>query len=139
MLAQVFKTPDQLGIAEDLRDGFIELLRLLESGELKYVNLEEEYKKIHELGLEHEDKAPDAKLFNMMDWSVELPTCGSVCCLGGSVERIMGRALDSYEDGYLNDLFYPRMIETEWNNISAEKAAGVLRHYLTTGIIDWAC
>lgn len=139
MLAQNFKTPEDLGLEPNLHAGFIELLRRLESGELKYVNLVEEFEKwdAYADDYDRDIKAPDKVSFNMRDWSVEVPHCGTICCLGGSVEKIMGRKLSHSEDNKLEELFYPAVPESNWNDISAEKAAGVLRHYLTTGEVDW--
>lgn len=126
MLQNTFKASSELGIESDTRDALIEVLRRLESGELKHFKPNKYMDLI----------PPDSNdWFNMGVWK-----CGTVHCLGGEAENIMGKDISVQDKITLKRLFYPWNVKFEyrnWTYITAEHAAGTLRHYLETGKIVW--
>lgn len=123
MLAENFKTPVELGIPDEHRRALVLCLRYLESGKVKHAL---NYQRV---------SGERPRLFNMCEWSV-VTECGTVCCIGGWAEYLGGIS-DLGSKAALDPLFYPNGIE-DWNQITPEKAAIVVRHYLTTGEICWS-
>lgn len=70
----LFKTPEQLGIPEAEHAALVEVLRMLESSELTYV----EYT--------NEGWPRGRGLFNM---AVDGSSCGTPACIGGWVARLL--------------------------------------------------
>jgi len=127
MLARTFKAARQLGISEVDRQAAIEVLGMLERGELKYVNLKYGYAKTlkpHRAGL------------NMSMWSDERagPFCG---CIGGWMEKVKGRALGERCLDKWDDLFRPSAFQFHPEFYTPERCARALYGKLTTGKADW--
>lgn len=128
MLAENFKTHVELGLPEEHRGALVLCLRYLESGKLRHV------KRDFVIEWDQDPQKLD-RVFNMHEWSV--PTnCGTVCCIGGWAEYLSGVQDLDYSKA-LDPLFYPSAADN-WDDITPEKAAIVVRHYLTTGEIDWS-
>jgi hypothetical protein len=125
MLAQNFKTATDLGITENELSALITVLGMLERGELKHVI---------DYDLRKNQIGPLTGHFNMLEWNVSA-SCGTVCCIGGTAELIMGREFEN-EPPELHKLFFPN-INSTYRNITVEQAAIALRSYLTTGNSNW--
>ncbi len=134
MLAQTFKTHQDLNLDPQVYEGLKKVLVRLETGDLVWVG---------------NDRNPPANGFNM-DWDFKTVGCGSIGCLGGwtAYEMRDGDCVDLCDVMYidvdlcdvmyieeLEPLFYPCSID--WERITVEQAAATLRNYLTTGEIDW--
>lgn len=138
MLAQNFMTAADLGISDDELSALIKVLGMLERGELKYADAS-----IY-VGVDGLPRIPDG--FNMNIWASK-EECGTVCCIGGTVDCLMGRRVDigigfTAEDLLqagkpgLDDLFYPDILDR--NAITPSQAASALRNFLTTGEARWS-
>lgn len=132
-----FLDAQTLGLSEEQRCGLVKTLAWLEAGKL-----------------DHENEAKIER-FDMGHW--RLPTykrtegiyteCGTVCCIGGPAEVLMGMPKFGMSGGApqeLNALFYPgqhrdgrdRPMHPGWKASTAQ-AAVALRGYLETGKTDW--
>lgn len=132
MLAQNLKTPAELNLEERHHRALVLTLNALERGELHHVPVD------HNMLQYDNDVAPFTGHFNMSTWRVEY-NCGTICCLGGTAEYLGDLpygSLDSVASSnrVLFHLFYP----DEMDKVMPERAAQVLRHYLTSGIVDWS-
>lgn len=134
MLAQNLKTPAELNLQERHHRALVLTLNALERGELRHVPVTK-----FEFVKWDDANAPFTMHFNMSTWR-GTHRCGTVCCLGGTAEYLGGlcvRELDALTRrngcNVLADLFYPE----DMNDILPERAAQVLRHYLTTGVVNW--
>lgn len=129
MLAQNFKTANELGLQKEHYDALVKTLVMLETDKLKH----------------SDDSDPSAEIvFNMNNWNMrnqELSDgCQTVACIGGSAELIGGLARGTLrhvaEDRpALTALFFPDL--PSWWSITTEQAAAALRSYLTTGWPQW--
>lgn len=118
MLAQNFKTAEELGITDQLHTALITVLGMMERGEIK------------------------AHSFNMAEW------CGTACCMYGWARRVDNTLPDDAEEcelhkdekdhGVYYQLFVPLGTATELRRITVEKGAQALRAYLTVGKADWS-
>lgn len=129
MLAQNFKTAEELGLTEPQLDALRKTLVLLETGKLTHA------KRIT-------GPAPVSKdfsaLFNMVWWANAHP-CGTVACIGGTAELIGGVCFGDYLlNKALHELFEPRELKCDWGEITPAQAATALRSYLTTGSANWS-
>jgi hypothetical protein len=130
MLAQNFKTADDLGIAQHEFEALAKTLVLLETGKLRHVPDDN----AGEMVLHTEAKFNG--LFNMNLWGNKTD-CGTVACIGGTAQLI-GRFEFREMPDALDDLFYPDSLPlTNWNRITTSQAATALRSYLTTGDARW--
>jgi hypothetical protein len=118
MLAQNFKTADDLGLTDQHLDALIKTLALMDSGKLTHV-INYDY-------------------VNMADWSAP-SECGTVCCIGGTAEYVGNISFGEIKNTNqkLHDLFYPYVVEAGWDKITIAQAAIALRSYLTTGDARW--
>lgn len=74
--------------------------------------------------------------------AAESQGCGSVMCIGGAAEQFYGEyasealGLDRYTS---RRLFYPRdhFTKTEYEDLTPENCAKVIRHLIKTGNVDW--
>ena len=135
MLAQNFKTADELGIKEEQREALMKTLVMLETGKLVH-NTDDSIAKYSM----NEEDAPFTGHFNMASWRQTTP-CGTAACIGGTAEMIAGYDVfdeyDAQEGGIqLDQLFQPRRI-ADWEAITPEQAAAALRSYLSTGDARW--
>lgn len=63
-------------------------------------------------------------------------SCGSVCCIGGSAEALVGANYpESKIPGELKELFFG--VPGVYRDTTPKQAAVALRGYLETGITDW--
>src|SRR6266852_3679628 len=131
MLAQNFKTAEELGIEEDLYNALKKVLVRLETNDLVWVE-EDDFNKL-----------PNG--FNMNALLIQMGKCGTVGCIAGWAAMEMrynpNEILDKLEYGEaLYQLFYPIIIGEnciDYNSITTEQAAQTLRTYLTTSKVDW--
>lgn len=139
MLAQSFKSADELGITEPQRDALMKTLVLLETGKLRHVPIYDDGGDLidqirHVVPLKARRFSYD---FNMAEWS-HPHSCGTVCCIGGTAEFVGGLELLSFDHGApaaLKNLFYPGSLRL--SEITPAQAATALRSYLTTGDAKW--
>lgn len=129
-----FLSARALRLNEDQRCGLIKTLALLEAGLIGPGRYE------HTGG------------FDMAVWGGD---CGSVCCLGGTAEAVMGDKIfhDPHKSGRwhpalrpktrvgklpeIYNLFFPMSLKTNPYNASTKQAALALRGFLETGKTDW--
>lgn len=121
-----FKTATQLWLTDKQYCGLIQTLAHLEAGTLDHEN--------------------DITLgFDMGVWGGR---CGTVCCIGGTAEALVGRGVFSRSAAQisraqpelppeLRRLFYPHSESRGWSATTAQ-AAVALRHYLETGKTNWS-
>lgn len=120
MLAQNFKTPEELNLTEKGYVGLLKVLRMLESGELAWTN-----------------GAHVPNGFNMTTTWVE-NECGTVGCIGGWAGFynkdgwVPGMTLTAKSTG----LFCPANAGP-WETITVDRAAKAVRSFLVTGEADW--
>jgi hypothetical protein len=133
MLAQSFKTAQDLGISEGQKSALEKTLVLMETGKIRHVPAQDYGKRCF-----YSPKGFSGN-FNMSDWTYG-SACGTVACIGGTAEMVgnvdFGTGMST--EG-LRQLFYPdyENEEEEYNDITVEQAARALRNYLTTGRPDW--
>ena len=130
MLAQSFKSAEELRLSEEQKDALIKVLVLLETDQLR-----------HTKTVQFLDKGivKFSGHFNMRAWK-RTAECGTVACIGGTAELISSVSLiaTSCVNSALNDLFCPNTVDVGWyNNITTAQAAQALRNYLTTGNAQW--
>ena len=128
MLAQNFKTAEELGISEAQLGALQKTLVMMETGKLSHVpqtDVKADFKVSSELN----------QFFNMII-SYGHADCGSVGCIRGTAERV-GRVEFPVLRGPkgLTDLFYNGVAII--SDPSVSQAATALRSYLTTGAARW--
>lgn len=117
-----YMTAEALGIDPNEHQALVAVLGKLERGELRYAPMMEETT----------DEFGDACGFNMAEWH-----CGTVHCIGGWVEKILGHSRNEYQYPInLYKLYYPETML--YYGITSGQAAQALRNYLTYGAADWA-
>jgi len=133
MLAQSFKTADELEITEAQKAALMKVLVLLETEKLVHVAA----------GLIYAKSEPKfAGQFNMNQWRGE-NHCGTICCIGGTAELVGNLERHEFHDAAceknveLRHLFYPTSAAIDWESITPAQAAIALRSYLTTGDSHW--
>lgn len=124
MLAQNFKSAAELGLKEDQRAALEAVLRMLERKELKNSDLSCTIK----------------NGFNMSRVWLE-NECGTVGCMAGWARHLSQRedmfSFDELVGGPHNISILFMYGDERRHNVSVEQAAIALRHYLTTGVVDW--
>ncbi len=128
MLAQSFKTPEDLGLRDIEFNSLVTVLGMLEREELEF--FDHDKRVFHELT----KCVPTPKFFSMAYWSA-LTSCGSVCCIGGTAE-VIGRFKFSDETPELFRLLYGPFGALS-HEITPAQAAVALRNYLTYGEPRW--
>jgi hypothetical protein len=125
MLAQNFKSADDLGITEPQHDALRKTLVLLETGKLTHVEPR------HGCA----DRGSFTGHFNMSEWN-SASDCGTVCCIGGTAELIGNVKFEAARlpEG-LDELFFPNAFRVE--DVNTSQAATALRSYLTSGDARW--
>lgn len=134
MLAQSFKSADELGISEMQKDALAKTLVLLETGRLTHapspVRETDGYRESDEF----------TGHFNMARWRAA-EECGTVCCIAGTAELVGTVTFDPDCDDNeaLFDLFWvgDSQFGGDISHITPEQAARALRSYLTTGKARW--
>lgn len=123
MLAQNFKTAEELKITTAEQESLISVLHMLDRGELKWTLWD----------------TPIPHGFNMSRVLDELE-CGTVGCICGWARKLNPDAkFEKYKGTALEKLFMP----AGWSNgtdggFTVEQAAHALRTYLVTGEPEWA-
>lgn len=131
MLAQNFKTPAALGIADHEFDALVKVLGMLEREEIKHAS---------------ECEPVVGSLFNMCSFGRDTD-CGTIGCIAGWARVVSnGKAFPWATDAnnlspdeptkMLEALFYPSC-GAYWGDITPSQAATALRSYLTTGDPCW--
>jgi hypothetical protein len=125
MLAQNFKSADDLGITGPQHDALRKTLVLLETDKLTHVEPLDG----------PADRGCFTGHFNMREWNTA-STCGTVCCIGGTAELIGNVKFEpqGLPEG-LDELFFPNAFRVE--DVTTSQAATALRCYLTTGDAKW--
>jgi hypothetical protein len=125
MLAQNFKSADDLGITEPQHQALRKTLVLLETDKLTHVEPVDRCT----------DRGSFTGHFNMSEWNTA-SACGTVCCIGGTAELIGNVKFEpqSLPEG-LDELFFPNAFRAE--DVTTSQAATALRAYLTTGDAKW--
>lgn len=129
MLAQNFKTAEELGLTEEQVDALKKVLVLLETEKLKESSPYPNFTPYH-------DKLPEfTGHFNIGHWMAKT-RCGTVACIGGTAELLAGKRVFGGINGdhppMLHYLFYPPGLRA-----TTEQAARALRNYLTNGDAQW--
>lgn len=128
-----YKTAEELNIPQDIYDALRKVGQMLCDGTLVHIDEDDIYSK--------NSISPDV-LFNMGCWK-EIANCGTVCCIGGSIEHFGKLTIphsviwgdpddDRSELGYL---FYPDPYDFE--TITPQQAVQAIENYLTTGQARW--
>lgn len=131
MLAQNFKTADDLKISEAQKDALAKTLVLFETGKIAHAKVGNGY---------FPEQGEYTGHFNMNQWNSLIHGCGTVACIGGTAELIGGVNFDRQAGGFdspLYRLFMPNLPEWMWDEITPAHAAIALRSYLTTGEARW--
>jgi hypothetical protein len=130
MLAQYFKTPADLGIDDAELAALINVLGILERGEVR----RSEWKQTL-------NRRPRVmKGFNMLSFYAK-GSCGTVGCICGWAEYIgklptFSLARKRFYDPRLMQLFEPEIIDSD--AVRPDQAAIALRNFLTLGDPRWA-
>jgi hypothetical protein len=156
-----FLSAKALGLTDNERNALVDVLGMLERGEVKHYTGEFD----EELGADEGQYDPGCDYFNMAVWSSVQhhfnmavwssvqSDCGTVHCIGGLAQAIC-RAEYKDDTGFtdespsarttgrgmsLGNLFYPVSSISgiiPLDSITVEEAASALRNYLTTGAAD---
>lgn len=132
MLARSFLTPEELNISDKQFDALVQVLGMLERGELPW----------HSRSLI--TRLPTSIGFNMDCWPQSTEEdCGSVGCIGYWCQKLGGDVtqedIRSYASPYeLKELFYPVEGIKSYQRITVDEGIQALSNYLTTGRADWA-
>lgn len=134
MLAQSFKTAEELYIPEEWKNALIKTLVLLETDKIVRIDLHNE--RFHSMMGRGELQFTGH--FNMGTWGSACK-CGTVACIGGTAELIGNVRFDHWKvPRNLFRLFYPDLNDVrDFGEITIEQAARALREYLTTGDANW--
>ncbi|MGX1418345.1 hypothetical protein [Bradyrhizobium elkanii] len=134
MLAQNFKSADDLEISEAQKDALIKTLVLLETGKLEHYRIPKD----------GSDYVPGRELefsghFSMAAFG-RRHACGTAACIGGTAELISGVVFvgELNRPDALENLFYgDDDMRVGLEDITPSQAATALRSYLTTGHARW--
>lgn len=132
MLARTYKTHAELGISLGAYNALFEVKHMLASGKIPHGH--------------HCPQSPRAKRFNMAYWRVE--NCGTIGCIGGYTEWVLGRELSEDDADVLNALFYPGTFAAPVNaygplavaildDVTVEQAVQAMDNFLMTGDPKW--
>lgn len=132
-----FLTAKQLGITPKTRSAMIWLLKQMEKGRVEHHTAPEWHEEFLTL---------QTMPFNMSTWGdrtrkdklTPAKYCGTVHCIGGWIEFKNRRKMPAADDDKLVDLFCPINVGLRsWANITVKQAQRTIKHYLTTGEINW--
>ena len=153
MLMRNFMTAEELGLREIERDALVQVLGLLERGEVEHARELRQYMFRDPANR----SAPVGLSFNMAFFEHE-HSCGTACCIGGLAKqflprgdefrlyqnRVLDRESQDFRMGLL-DLFMvaehgrsvlPRGVY-DMHVVTVEQGAQALANYLTTGAPRW--
>jgi len=134
MLAQNFKTHQELDLDEKLYNALKKVLVRLETNDLVFIP----DNRSDEIALDF--TKPNG--FNMNIVLIQ-EKCGTVGCIAGWAAIEMGvkpcvvTEMAGQENLELEELFYPSS-NVYYSKINTEQAATSLRHYLTTRKVEWS-
>lgn len=132
-----FKTAAQLKITPEEHRALQLALDYMESGKVEHIAKPRRWYWRDER--RHGTPEPRLRYFNMAFWNVECHDCGTVACIGGIAETLGGVSFSvAGLPSALDDLFYPRVVEKNTEEISLDEAAVALRGYLETGRTSWS-
>lgn len=144
MLARDFLSAKSLGISEIDRQAAIEVLDMLESGELDFVALEQEdLLSARAFSRRTPPRCkPHGSGLNMGVWGDRDCASGQFAgCVGGWMESVKGRWLSERCKAKFGDLFFPWDHHLELHRFGSrlmpERVAWALRSKLQTGRADW--
>lgn len=131
-----FLSYETLRISEEAHDALVEVLSLLENGELKHVKMtaaDDGYLNLN-------DEVKFTGHFNMSYVTYRF-RCGTAACIKGTAELLHRggewEGLFNDRDNFpLYNLFYPN-VEVDYETITTAQAAIALRSYLEEGYPDW--
>jgi len=121
-----FLSANKLKLSDDQRAALIKTLEMLEGNQL--------YHSTYSTG---SAPANGKYPFNMSHWGGH---CGTVCCIGGTAQWVLGKHVDmsTFCGEPLDALFFPNHLKLpDWSHLTPEVAAIALRTYLETGKEDW--
>lgn len=123
-----YKTAKELGITQPLYDSLLCKNEIVHVGQDYY----------------NGDELKPGKFFDMSEWR-ELSSCGSVCCIGGSIEHFY--KVDAHSEAKNNNyngkpalytLFHPFDIDYgKWHKITNQQAVQAIHNYLTHNDAKW--
>lgn len=129
MLAQNFKSADELEITEAQVDALRKTLVLLETGKLVHASLDVDF--------DRSGFGVFSGEFNMGSFGFA-HKCGTVACIAGTAEIISGvKFVCQDRPVALSDLFFAYVLSSDMEDITPSQAAIALRSYLTTGDARW--
>lgn len=145
MLAENFLSAKELRIKNDMHAGLITLLGMLRRGEFELFPVPHGYSdnyRRQSLSTRQNcvlAKREPPRLFSMVYWASMFDGCGTVRCMGGTLETILHRSVreDAEKNEQLNLLFYDAAA-TMWCVPTLDECAEVLAVYLRTGRSEWA-
>ena len=131
MLAQNFKTAEELGMEKGAYEAHLKVLKLLEQGEVTHISV---FGK-RAWGLEE----PISNGFNMAPVWIE-DSCGTVGCLLGWAHYFGASKVNAFMTSGTSEqrTAYNRLtMPTRADSRTVDEAAHALRTYLVTGKADW--
>lgn len=148
MLAQSFKSAQDLNLRDDQYTALIKVLHLLETEKLEHIVRSDRHKipiGQHKFNMSLWEllEAQETHEFVLIP-SYEKRECGTIGCIAGTANVLAGTDVfrhychDSapYRETALGRLFFPDIYD--FDTITPEHAATALRSYLTTGDVDWS-
>lgn len=135
MLARNFMSAADLRITDEAYEALITFLGMAERGEVKHEPLN--FNIPYNSNLNH---TGTVHYINMMMWNITNPSCGTVSCIGGSMEILMGKDMDSNDMSRMNELFHPMGgggMSERWNSITIPQVSQAIRNFLATGKPNW--
>jgi len=134
MLARNFLSASSLGLTEDERNVLIQILGMMERGELIHVPVRDVAPVMPD-----KNNTPFTGHFNMRTVGA-IQDCKTICCILGTailLDRTVFHYATEERNPRLHALFFPQ-IGVQWNTISVPQAAQALSNYLTLGDPHWA-
>lgn len=148
MLAQNFKSAEELGLTETNWKALIGVLGMLERGELVHGELN--LKKTRDWNMRRSKDRLGKVSFNMQATYATSEDCGTVCCIAGAAEHFFGATFLNCDGGLepnfrfyfssIEKLFLPMFLEgkhSDWAKITTDQADTAIRNYLSTGEAQW--
>lgn len=132
-----YRTAEQLTITEEQRNALIKTLKYLQAGKMKHTdgNLIDAFNENYQY-----NRKQQPKKFNLAVWmGTDLAdhSCGTVCCIGGTAEALVGDKVfyNWMNNPKLSALFDPRNVTM--HKVKPEQAAVALHNFLATGFPHW--
>jgi len=142
MLKRTFKTAAELQISAETYAAALQVLDQMERGLIEYREIDDtSYRLRNFMNFGPEFLRPFT--FNMVEWMTDIPHCGTVCCIGGAIEMVMGYSMSGWDEDQMYPLFFVgsdggrRAIKHSLTSITVAQAAAALRNFLTDGQPHW--